>query len=63
MRSNDYLYGEGVVVLPVPPEVANKRIELLRANLRRLMDVHFSERDVQRINAVCKAIEYWEKMK
>ena len=62
-RKNEWLYGEGVEVKPIPEDVANERIEQLRLHLDVLLETAYTDRDNLRINDVMKAIKYWQKLK
>ena len=59
MKTNAYLYGEDVEVPEIPQEIVVKRIEALNYNLEKLQNVHYLERDMERIRAVIKAIRFW----
>ena len=59
MKTNAYLYGEDVEVPEIPQEIVAKRIEALNDNLEKLQNVHYLERDMERIRAVIKAIRFW----
>ena len=61
MKSTEYLYGTKDVIM-VPKSIIQERIRLLNENLRVLLDVHYFERDTQRISDVMKAIRFWEKI-
>ena len=58
--TNLYLYGTKDVD-PIPDSVIDSRLELLRAELKKMVNVHFMAHDNQRMNDVGKAIEFWEK--
>ena len=59
MKTNAYLYGKDVHVPEIPQEIVAKRIEALNDNLEKLQNVHYLERDMERIRAVIKAIRFW----
>ena len=61
MRSNEYIYGEGVEVPEVPAEVIMRRLEALDEHLDELMKVHYMDRDPHRIEAVLKAKDFWRR--
>jgi hypothetical protein len=57
--TNEYLYATSDVP-QIPQEVIDERIRLLNENLERLLEVHWLRRDSARVNAVLKAINFWE---
>lgn len=63
MHKNDYLYGTGVKVEPIPKEIADERIKKLNDNLHILLDVNYNKRDNIRVNDVMSAINFWHKLK
>lgn len=63
VSQQDYLYGEDVEVPSVSLEVIERRIKLLELNLERLLDHSFFTRDERRVDAVLKAIKFWERLK
>jgi len=62
LKQNSFLYGDGVEIAPVPHGVIDERITALQKHLKILMDVEMMERDNNRINAVSKAISFWNKL-
>jgi len=62
MRTNLELYGTDDVPR-IPIEIANERIELLKANLSALLEVHFMYHDNDLINAIQKAIKHWTQLR
>lgn len=63
MKTNGWLYGEGVEVPPIPKGIAQERIDLLKINLEKQVNLNFMERETQQINDILKAIKYWEKLR
>lgn len=63
MKTNGWLYGEGVGVPPIPKEIAQERIDLLKINLEKQVNLNFMDRETQQINDILKAIKYWEKLR
>lgn len=63
MKSNSYLYGKNVEVDPIPSEIADDRIEKLKANLAKEGSLDFMIRDDFKVKEIKEAIKYWEKMK
>ncbi len=61
-HSNQYLYGEDVEIEPIPNELLVRRLEALNDNLRELLTKHYFDREEMRINAVVKAIDFWENI-
>jgi 3-dehydroquinate dehydratase len=59
LRSNEYLYGEGVEVPPIPKDVIEARLDVLNKHLKKLLEVNQLKRDGSRCNAVIKAIKFW----
>ena len=62
MLDNNYLFGEEVEVPEFSQYVINMRLSLLNKHLAKLLSVHYSERDNERINAIHKAISWHEKI-
>ena len=62
MKTNARLYGEGVVVEPIPQDVIDKRVELLNIQLTKELDVHYTKRDSGRANDIIKAIKFWQEI-
>ena len=62
MRTNEYLF-DTEHIIRVPKEVCDIRIKFLNWNLTRLLAVHYLGRDAVRINAVIKAISFWENLR
>ena len=56
----EYLYGTDVEVPEIPQEIIVRRIELLKEHLGELLEHSFYTRDNKRVNAVLKAIKFWE---
>ena len=63
LKSNEYLYGSDVEVPEFPQDVIMRRIELLNDNLRELLEHSYYTRDNDRVAAVLKAIDFWNKFK
>ncbi len=63
MKTNEELYGVGVVVPPIPTEHADIRIKLLNDNLKKLLKVGFMKQDNDAIREVQTAINFWKKLK
>jgi len=61
MHSNIYLYNSNEVP-EIPAEVIMRRLELLKDNLEELLDHTYFDRDYERVNAVLKAISFYEKL-
>ena len=59
---NIYLYGTNDVP-EIPAEVVMRRLELLKENLSVLLENTWDKRDNQHVNAILKAINYWENIK
>ena len=62
MKDNIYLYNTEDVP-EIPREFVVRRVELLNEHLTELLEVHYRERDIQRYQAVVKAIRFWEELK
>ena len=62
MLTDIYLYGEEVEVEPIPAEISMRRIELLQEHLEGLLKVDYRHRDLERVQAVIKAINFWESL-
>jgi hypothetical protein len=63
MKSNERLYGKGIVVPPINKEDANMRISLLNDRLTGLVAVHYMNQDSNLIREVTEAISFWKKLK
>ena len=59
LHDNEYLF-DTEDVPEFPAEIINQRLELLTENLARLLDHSYNIRDVKRMNAVLKAIDWHE---
>jgi len=62
MHSDEYLYGSDVEVPKLDAEVVMRRIELLSDNLSELLDHSYHIRDTKRVDAVLKALKFWQRM-
>jgi len=62
MKDNSYLYGQDSEVPEIPNDVIMRRLELLKDNLESLLDHSYHTRDNNRVRAVLKAIDFWEKI-
>lgn len=62
MKSTKYLYGCDLSDLPPMEEGLTARIEKAKELLQALLDVHYSEQDTSRINAVAKALQHNTKL-
>jgi len=60
MMKDDYLYSKNVVPPPIPQDVIDQRLMLLRNHLELLLNHSWHMRDSERCNDVLKAIEFWE---
>ena len=60
--SDEYLYGEDAEVPSIPSDIIVRRVELLRDNLEELLDQSYYIRDLERVSAVVRSIDFWEKM-
>jgi len=58
-KSNEYLYGVGVVVPDIPEDVIKTRIRLLNNNLEEILKEGYLERDRAHMNDIIKALSYW----
>jgi len=61
MHLNNYLYNT-TNVPTIPEEVINTRIELLNANLTKLLAEPWQTRNAKRVSAVLKAISFWRNL-
>ena len=61
MLDNKYLFDD-VEVPEFSQYVINMRLSLLNKHLAKLLSVHYSERDNERINAVHKAVSWHHKI-
>ena len=62
MKDNSYLFGEDEEVPEIPQDIIARRIELLNDNLNTLLDIHYLERDNERIHDILNAITFWNKI-
>jgi len=62
MKTDEYLYGEGVEVPEIPRDIIMRRVELLREHLEILLNHSFHTRDEVRVKAIFDAIRFWEKI-
>ena len=60
MYSNDYLYKEGTDVPEIDSYVVMRRLEMLQEHLTELLAVDYRLRDLERTNAVVRAVNFWE---
>ena len=61
MLSNSQIYGTEDVP-PVPKEVADERIRLLRLNLKKNMDMPMEEQSTWTQTRILDAISFWRKL-
>ena len=59
-HSNDYLYGEGVEIPDIPADVIARRLAALSDNLEEILNHSYYTRDQTRVNAILKALKFWE---
>ena len=59
MKTNGYLYGEGVEVPQIPTEIIKGRVDLLNIHLSNLLDSGI-DRDRLLQNELKDAIKFWE---
>ncbi len=62
MKTNEHLYGEGVVVPEIPQNIVDERIELLKIQLARLLDHSYYTRNGVRVKEIIDAISFWESI-
>jgi len=62
MKTNEYLYGENVNVPEIPNGIIEQRVELLKANLEKLLEHSYHTRDNNRVTATFDAIKFWENI-
>ena len=62
MLSNLELYGTEDVPL-VPKETCDRRLELLKIHMRKLLSVHYMNQDNQTMNEVDHAIKHWTQLR
>ena len=60
--TNEYLYGKDVEVPEIPEDIIKRRIELLEEHLARLLEHSYHTRDGDHVNAVLKAIKFWNNL-
>jgi len=58
-HSNAYLYGEDIEVPEIPADIIARRLAALADNLEELLNHSYYDRDQARVNAVLKAIKFW----
>jgi len=60
----EYLYGKSNILKidKVPEKLIKQRIKILNEHLSEMLDVHYTKRDTNRINAVLKAISFWKNI-
>ena len=62
LSHREYLYGKEFVALDVPQEVVNSKLEVLSEQLAIHLEHSFYIRDGKRVNAIIKAIKFWENI-
>jgi len=62
MKRDSYLYGKFIEIPEIPADIIMRRVELLNDNLSELLAVPHLKRDTVRVNAILKAIDFWERM-
>jgi len=60
-HQDEYLYDTNEVP-QIPTDIVNARLDLLKANLEKLLYHSYYTRDNVRVNAVLKAIHFWENI-
>lgn len=63
MHTDEWLYGQDVVVPEIPAYVITRRIELLKEHLEELLEVPYKKREFERVRDVLKALDFWDDMK
>ena len=58
-HSNEYIYGEGVAVLPIPQEVIDDRLAKIEIQIYELQSLHYSERNMERKKILLEARDFW----
>jgi len=62
VKTNEYLYGSGVIVPEIPTEVIEGRIKLLDTQLRELQAVHYLLRNRTRVREIIEAMNFWRNI-
>ena len=62
MLTNLELYGTNDVP-PVPKDVCNVRIDLLKEKLLEEGKVHYMNQDNNKLNTLIKGIDFWTKLR
>ena len=62
LSKTEYLYGTKDIE-HIPEEFIEYRIRKLDEHLKKLLNVHYLDRDTNRINKVLKAINFWKNIK
>jgi len=62
LSKTEYLYGTKDIEY-IPDEFIEYRIQKLDEHLKKLLNVHYLDRDTVRINKVLKAIDFWKNIK
>ena len=65
LSANEYLYGKGVSVEPIPEYICMRRIVDLQDHLAELLNhsYHMRTKDSdERVSSVLKAIKHWENI-
>ena len=62
MKTNEFLYGKGIIPLPVPQYVIDDRVELLDIQIAAETENGMSKSDPVRLKALLDAKEFWIKI-
>lgn len=62
MQTNERLYGEGAIPLPVPDYVIKDRVRLLKGRLDFELDKPSGDWDTALTNDIVRAIAFWENI-
>ena len=65
ISANEYFYGKGVDVLPIPEYLIMRRIMDLQDHLAELLDHSYHSRTKEsdeRVSSVLNAIKFWENL-
>lgn len=63
MKTSEHLYGDRHTELtPIPQELIDQRLGILKEHQSRLLNVHYLERDDKSIKEVDNALSFWKKI-
>lgn len=62
VSQEEYLYGIGCEIEPIPAEITVRRVELIDDVIEEIQNQNYLERDMARMNSCLKAKKHWQSL-